>query len=464
MVNYYLSEKTVAEIRYLLWLFDKKQYEKNKEYETDNFELILLLVMRDFLKEKITVKIEASVKNNIYNPDLNSLSEKDIELINEYLRNIEIKFLPDLSEKERELTFTVEELKDSFLKLVGILNARYDLPFDNYPALKSFRYFLEILPSDLSLKILPLSAPYCIPSLYYIFFENWFSFKFNLKNLDYKKLKRFLNTYLEKFYKNQLSFSPYELLGELMTNKPSSIEEELEEIPQMKMSYKALISKMANSLLSISKTENFLDYLLEKTGDLKIRFSNSRFFIEEVEFKNYESIYLEYWSIFKNIRVRVLESILYLEKEGKFEFKDMVYDSKNEAFWGILKKVSFEEKDIPDYLIPKVERKGCWIYLKSKKSKKTVKVGRENTFTAEAIAYIFENNGYLTDETIKVLFEEHYKSRGRVNIDKRAEIENINRFKKIKSQLVKDINKKLKQLQIPIKATTQYGPIQIIKC
>jgi hypothetical protein len=57
-LNFYLSESTLISIRQILWHLEKKEIEK--KYRTTNFELMLVLVLGEFLKEEAKIEVRRS--------------------------------------------------------------------------------------------------------------------------------------------------------------------------------------------------------------------------------------------------------------------------------------------------------------------------------------------------------------------------------------------------------------------
>jgi hypothetical protein len=57
-LNFYLSESTLLSIRQILWYFGKNEIEK--KYRTTNFELMLILVLGEFLKEEAVIEVRRS--------------------------------------------------------------------------------------------------------------------------------------------------------------------------------------------------------------------------------------------------------------------------------------------------------------------------------------------------------------------------------------------------------------------
>ncbi|GIW66102.1 MAG: hypothetical protein KatS3mg095_0685 [Candidatus Parcubacteria bacterium] len=469
MISYYLSEKTVAEIRYLIWLLENKERSKIiNEWETNNFELVLLFVFKDLINKTFRIEISPYFDGSDYNRNIEELLLDDdvrrllkicnlslgknytlIDLINYKLKNYRISFLPEIKKQKQNFLINRDKFKEDLLKLKELIDIKYDLPFNNYPSLKGFSYYLHLEPSyNINKTIYLRFAPY-IKDFFTLRLEDWLLFAFKLNDLDFKKLKKFFHLYLENFKNNRLNFSPsLELLEELTGSNSTIIENGLIKYPDLKEAYSEMkYSKFVDPQLTIAKTKEFLNKLLEETGNLKICFFNK---IEpyELELKNYERLYLNFWGVFPNKRARVIESLFLIEKEGEVVFKDIVYDPNYVKFTGILDKSFSRTKNFVGYKFPKVIRKDGLIRLEY--GNKKIKIGKEKNLVNELIGYMFESleTGGGDSQLLDDIRDNVYKK-----CNKDLDTNRLPEVTRKINYLIKEVNRKFNKLGLPFKIT-----------
>jgi hypothetical protein len=269
--NFYLSESTLISIRQILWYFEKNEIEK--KYRTTNFELMLILVLGGFLKEEVVIEVRRS----------------------EYGDNKYADFSLGTLGKEKEQAFKTSELKENFL-ILGERNISSAQPpvhtllkwQGRFPEFKDYR-----ISFTRGWKEEAVDANW------------WLVFTFNIKNIEYKPLKNFLQKYLKNFRENKLLNSLdivedifFLFNYEIKYGAKSKVVKEID-VDEVRGGIYNLENRYDKSEVSIEKAKRFLEKMKERMGGrIKIIYNPPPLF----EIADETKIFLEELKILEDLK------------------------------------------------------------------------------------------------------------------------------------------------------------------
>jgi hypothetical protein len=307
--NFYLSESTLLSIRQILWYLEKKEIEK--KYRTTNFELMLILVLGDFLKDEAVIEVRRS----------------------EYGDNRYADFSLGTLGKEKEQTFKTSELKENFL-ILGERNIASAQPpvhtllkwQGGFPEFKDYR-----ISFTRGWKEEAVDA------------NCWLRFTFNIKDIDHKSLKNFFQKYLKNFRENKLLNSLdivedifFLFNYEIKYGAKSKVVREID-VDEVRAGISNLENLYDKSEFSINKAKRFLEKIKERMGGhMKIIYNPHPLFKIDDDTK----IFLGELKNIENLeRTRLFEAIFYLEMiENLYEIKEMIYNDSEKRLMIVLEE------------------------------------------------------------------------------------------------------------------------------
>jgi hypothetical protein len=195
-LNFYLSESTLISIRQILWYFEKNVIEK--KYRTTNFELMLILVLGGFWKEEARIEARKSMfAEDDYLYNIISVNPQKVLRIKNIDKEKYSNFTLGTLGKEKEQNFKTSELKNNFLILAesnisSALPPRHTLSKwqGGFPEFKDYHIsFTREWNKELNVENYKESVDA----------NRWLGFTFNIKDVDHKSLKNFLQKYLKNF-------------------------------------------------------------------------------------------------------------------------------------------------------------------------------------------------------------------------------------------------------------------------
>jgi hypothetical protein len=418
-LNFYLSESTLISIRQILWHLEKKEIEKT--YRTINFELMLILVLGDFLKDEAVIEVRRS----------------------EYGDNRYADFSLGTLGKEKEQTFKTSELKENFL-ILGERNIASAQPPvhtllkwpGGFPEFKDYRIsFTRGWNEEFNAENYKERVDA----------NCWLRFTFNIKDIDHKSLKNFLQKYLKNFRENKLLNSLdivedifFLFNYEIKYGAKSKVVREID-VDEVRAGISNLENLYDKSEFSINKAKRFLEKIKERMGGyIKIIYNPHPLF----EIDNDTKIFLEELKDIENLkRTRLFEAIFYLEmREGSYEIKEMIYNDAEKRLMIVLE----EKKEKASKTDFKIFEKGKYLYIgfKEKGKKKEIKIGRiDSQIPILLKSFYNEDNeeGHFENVPVEDLADNLFSSITDPN----------ERFKKLKN-LLKISKSKLKAKGVPI--------------
>jgi hypothetical protein len=315
--NFYLSESTLISIRQIFWHLEKKETEK--KYITTNFELMLILVLGEFLKEEAVIEVRRS----------------------EYGDNRYAAFSLGTLGKEKEQTFKTSELKENFLVL------RENNISDAQPPVHTLLKWPGGFPEFKDYRISftrGWNEKFNVENYKERVDANcWLRFTFNIKDIDHKSIKNFLQKYLKNFRENKLLNSLdivedifFLFNYEIKYGAKSKLVREID-VDEVMVGISNLENLYDKSEFSINKAKRFLEKIKERMGGyIKIIYNPHPLF----EIDNDTKFFLEELKDIENLkRTRLFEAIFYLEmREGSYEIKEMIYNDAEKRLMIVLEE------------------------------------------------------------------------------------------------------------------------------
>jgi hypothetical protein len=365
-LNFYLSESTLISIRQILWHLEKKEIEKT--YRTINFELMLILVLGDFLKDEAVIEVRRS----------------------EYGDNRYKKFhLGKLGRRKKQI-FKPSELKANF-SLLCEKRIAYSKPLIS-TLLRLENGFLNFKDYQILLSRKKKKNKYDED----VSANWWLEFSFDIKYIKYELLKNFLQKYLKNFENNKLLNSDdviediLNLFGyEIKYKQRANIIDTIDSVSVKGASYKLRKLPYFKSEQSILATQKILKNLEEKLGGRIAIFINTKDLFRD---ENEDILLNEIKNIKVFNKIRFFDSIFYLEYIKKiYNIEEMGFYDKEGILFLVLEEP--KQKNIIDkYNIKLVKEKGG-VYLKYKYGK--VKLGRDGSKVPQIIERIVESDGFI---------------------------------------------------------------------
>jgi len=316
-LNFYLSESTLISIRQILWYLEKKKVEK--KYRTTNFELMLILVLGGFLKDEAVIEVRRS----------------------EYGDNRYADFSLGTLGKEKEQTFKTSELKENFLILRenNISDAQPPVHTllkwqGGFPEFKDYHIsFTRGWNKELNVENYKESVDA----------NRWLGFTFNIKDVDHKSLKNFLQKYLKNFRENKLLNSLdivedifFLFNYEIKYGAKSKVVREID-VDEVRGGIYNLENRYDKSEVSIEKAKRFLEKMKERMGGrIKIIYNPLPLF----EITDETKIFLEELKNIERLEAtRLFEAIFYLEMvENLYEIKEIIYNDAEKRLMIVLEE------------------------------------------------------------------------------------------------------------------------------